>query len=227
MKIFCFPWSGGSSSFFFRYTKVLEEGLEIIPIDPVFDEDISFKQVIDQVADLIFQQSENERIILFGHSMGAVLAFEAAKKMEEKLGTGKIGLVISGMLPPSRERFEKLDSSLNREKAKRYSLELGMAELEMLPDTFLDMVIHKMNNDNLLLKRYESCREESFHGPAAVIYSEQEQKLGEPEEWAEHFSENVEYCRVKGEHFYLVNDFEYVGRVINSIRIKLEERIWI
>lgn len=222
MKLFCYPWSGGNSSLFFKYAELLGDKWTIIPLNPDFNNDTPFRELICCEFENILKQTENEeKIILFGHSMGAVIAFETAKMLADKRPSENIGLVVSGMLPPSIEFFNKLDTSLDREKAQNYSKQLGMDSLDKLPNIFLDAVINKMNTDNLLLQRYESCGKKTFSGYSAVIYSEQELSFGEPSDWAEVFKGDAEYIKVKGKHFYLTEDFKPVSDVLNRIRKKL------
>lgn len=222
MKLFCFPWSGGNSEFYFRYSGILGSDFEIIPISPLFDDETPFSEVIASLKKEILNMTEkDEKFILLGHSMGAVLAYETARALS--MDSRICGVVISGMLPPSAEIFAKLDSELDREKAKKYSAELGMAMLSMLPDRYLDMITEKMNHDNLLLKRYESCCNEKFSMPSAVIYSGQEQEQGDISEWKPLFTGDTEYIMTNGNHFYLINDFSPVKNAVLDIRRKLSE----
>jgi len=175
---------------------MLGNDMEMIPMDSAFDNDTPFREVISSLAESVIQQIQHsERFILFGHSMGAALAYETAKALSERIMPSQIGVVLSGMLPPSRKIFSKLDSELDREKAKKYSFDLGMSTLSMLPDKYLDAVIEKMNSDNLLLKRYESCCDVKLSISATVIYSEQEQALGDITEWAEKFTDDIRPVR--------------------------------
>lgn len=222
MKLFCFPWSGGSSEFYFRYSSILGNDIEIIPINPLFDDETPFREAIASLKEeIISKTKKDEKFILLGHSMGAVLAYEAAKMLCSD--SYKFGAVFSGMLPPSADIFAKLDSELDREKARKYSSELGMNTLSILPDRYLDAVTEKMNHDNLLLKRYESCCDIKLSVPAAVIYSEQEQEQGDISDWEKILAGDTEYIRVKGNHFYLTEDFSAVKNAIINIRHKLSE----
>ena len=224
IKLFCYPWSGGNGALFFKYSKLLGENFDIIPSDMDIDESKSFKENITAAADKVTKKLEkDEMFILFGHSMGAVVAFEIAKLLVRKIDCDRMGLIISGMLPPTRELLGQLDSDLTRESAKSYSSELGMNNLDMLPDAFLDGVISKMNKDNRFLKGYESCENGKIPSPTAVIYSEQELEMGKPEAWAELLSGDVEYITVNGKHFYLTEDIAPVSFAIKSIGEKLQQ----
>ena len=222
IKLFCYPWSGGNGALFFKYSKLLGENFEVVPADIEIDENKSFKENIVIAAEKVIDQLENsDKLILFGHSMGAVVSFEVAKVLADRINSDRMGLVISGMLPPTRELLGQLDSNLTCESAKKYSSELGMGNLDMLPDSFLNAVIEKMNKDNRFLKGYESCGNPKLSSHAAILYSEQELEMGNPEAWSEMFDGNVEYITVTGKHFYLTEDFTPVSDAIKNIEKEL------
>ena len=103
IKLFCYPWSGGNGALFFKYSKLLGENFDIIPSDMDIDESKSFKENITAAADKVTKKLEkDEMFILFGHSMGAVVAFEIAKLLVRKIDCDRMGLIISGMLPPTK-----------------------------------------------------------------------------------------------------------------------------
>lgn len=222
MKLFCFPYSGGSSALFHKYDNVIGENIEIVPVDLDYHEEDSFKDVIKLLAESIYNRlNKEEPFILFGHSMGGVIAYEVDKFLCKLVNPGKIGLVISGMVPPSLNYFNKLDSNITQKKALEYSKQLGMDNLDKLPVEYLEFVIKKMNQDNNLLKRYESYDYIFSDGVGAVIYSEQELNLGEPEDWKDLLPTDTAYYKVKGNHFYLLDNFEFVTNVIHKVAEKL------
>ena len=113
IKLFCYPWSGGNGALFFKYSKLLGENFDIIPSDMDIDESKSFKENITAAADKVTKKLEkDEMFILFGHSMGAVVAFEIAKLLVRKIDCDRMGLIISGMLPPTRELLDSLTAIL-------------------------------------------------------------------------------------------------------------------
>ena len=224
MKLFCFPWSGGNGSFFYRYRKELDEDLELVPMDPVYSEDTPFREVVLALTEKVKESLENgEKFLLFGHSMGACLAYEVGRCLSEQTDRGQFGMVLSGMLPPDRELFAKLDSDGDSKRIAFHQKNLGMETTPKLPELLMEALVKKMNGDLRLLKRYESCSETKPSGPVTVIYSEQEDRKGAPTDWKDRFTGDVKAVHVSGKHFFLIEDFSAVGKEINEIKRRLEE----
>lgn len=77
------------------------------------DESKSFKENITAAADKVTKKLEkDEMFILFGHSMGAVVAFEIAKLLVRKIDCDRMGLIISGMLLPQGNCWDSLTAIL-------------------------------------------------------------------------------------------------------------------
>ena len=81
VSLYCLPFAGGSASYFSDWSDDLGEGIELVPVqlpgrgarltEPPAER---VAAVADVVAGLI--ASASTRPLLFGHSMGAILAFE-------------------------------------------------------------------------------------------------------------------------------------------------------
>ena len=108
MKLFCFPHAGGFSLYYGFLQKY-----EYQNIDRIFLFDYprnsfkfngtptDFKQYTDAAVDYIkANKAKGEPYMLFGHSMGAFIACEAALAMQNDFGDSPAGVIVSGQNPP-------------------------------------------------------------------------------------------------------------------------------
>lgn len=104
--MFCFPFAGGGASAFYHWNDYFQEIITICPIQlPGREERIlekPYKDMKNLIHDLfrLIEPYSGHRIILFGHSMGAKLAYEIAGKLESSKRS-VMRLIVSGSRVPS------------------------------------------------------------------------------------------------------------------------------
>ena len=87
----CLPFAGGGASFFRGWREHAPGGLTVVPIQlPGREErfvEEPYRDAIDAAGQLVEQvvtaSAGHHRIALLGHSLGAVLAFEIARGLEQ------------------------------------------------------------------------------------------------------------------------------------------------
>ncbi|HTU45289.1 MAG TPA: alpha/beta fold hydrolase [Bryobacteraceae bacterium] len=106
MKVFCFPYAGGSAQEFSPWTKYRSEHLELVPVEIPgrgrrFGEEShrSLKTLVPALAREI-QTATDGLFAFFGHSMGALLVFELCRFMRQSGATLPVCLFISGSKAP-------------------------------------------------------------------------------------------------------------------------------
>lgn len=87
-RLICFPHAGGSASFYFPVSRALTPGVDVLAIQYPGRQDRRHEPCIDSIAALADALAEEVRpwcdrpVTFFGHSMGATLAFEVARRLE-------------------------------------------------------------------------------------------------------------------------------------------------
>lgn len=104
MKLFCFPHAGGSSSIYLKWNNVIENTskLEIIPLEYKghgyrMDEDFynDFDEMVgDMLKSVLDKLVLGDPFMIFGHSMGAYVAFKIANLLEKKTDLCKASFLI-------------------------------------------------------------------------------------------------------------------------------------
>lgn len=111
-RLVCFPHAGGSASYFVAVSRSLSPATEVLAIqypgrrerrgEPAIDDlDVLAGRIVDVLAPWA-----DRPLTFFGHSMGATLAFEVARR-REVTNTVLAGLFVSARRAPSRHRDER------------------------------------------------------------------------------------------------------------------------
>lgn len=107
-RIVCFPHAGGSASYFYGLSEALSPESDVLAVQYPGRQDRRAEGCVENFAELAeltyaaLRESEDGRpTVFFGHSMGAVLAFEVARRYQDDTGAPPSWLLASGYPPPS------------------------------------------------------------------------------------------------------------------------------
>lgn len=107
VRLVCFPYSGGSATAFHAWAAALPPGVELIAVQYPGRGDRFAEQLVDDVAEMAGRVvAELLRLpsldqVLFGHSLGALVAYETAMLLRD-MGGEPQRLCASACLPPGR-----------------------------------------------------------------------------------------------------------------------------
>jgi len=106
VKLFCLPFAGGSSVAYRDWGRRLPESVDVIAIEIPGRGQRMMEPLITHLPELVEQiarhiQHELDRpFALFGHSMGATLAFELSHFLNRHYNAAPVGLFLSGRSAP-------------------------------------------------------------------------------------------------------------------------------
>lgn len=86
-RLVCFPYAGGSASYFFPVSAALRPDVEVIAVQYPGRQDRRTEPVITdllELADRLADVLPAGPAVFFGHSMGAVVAYEVARRWERR-----------------------------------------------------------------------------------------------------------------------------------------------
>ncbi|MER5599764.1 alpha/beta fold hydrolase [Streptomyces sp. NPDC002265] len=112
VRLVCLPHAGGSASFYFPMSRSMPDSVEVLCVQYPGRQDRRSEPLLDSVpalADKIYDVLRpwtDRPIALFGHSMGASLAYEITRRLEQEQGVVPAALVASGRRAPSAHRDE-------------------------------------------------------------------------------------------------------------------------
>lgn len=142
-RLLCLPHAGGSAGFFTGLSAALSPAVDVVAVQYPGRQDRRREPAVTSLpllADQVFQALApfgDRPLALFGHSMGATLAFEVAARLESH-GRAVTRLVASGRRAPSRHRDENVhrrdDEGVVQELRRLGGSEPWFSRRPLLPD---------------------------------------------------------------------------------------------
>lgn len=207
----CFPHAGGSASSYFSFSQRLSPDLAVRAVQYPGRQDRRKEPCAHDLLTLARQVFEvlrpvaGARPALFGHSMGAVVAFEVARLLEREAGVAPAHLFVSGRRAPSIHRRETVhlrdDAGLIEEMRH-----LAGTDSQVLADEeILRMALPAIRGDYQAIETYVyrpgpplSCPITSFIGDEDPRVTVEDARA-----WQEHTSGEFDMKIFTGGHFYL------------------------
>ncbi|GAB2792033.1 alpha/beta fold hydrolase [Streptomyces chlorus] len=222
-RLVCFPHAGGSATFYFPVSRALSPSVDVLAIQYPGRQDRHTEPCVDDMAmlaDLVTDELGpwlDRPVALFGHSMGATLAYEVARRLEAA-GTTLLGLFASGRGAPSRQRDERAhlatDDRLLAELRK-----LSGTEARMLDDQELvRMILPAVRSDYRAVETYRHRPGPPLRCPVLALVGDADPKatIDEVRSWAEHTTGPFALRVFPGGHFYLNDQAPAVLAALSS-----------
>jgi medium-chain acyl-[acyl-carrier-protein] hydrolase len=229
-QLFCFPHAGGGPSFFRPWCAVLAPEIAVrrvvLPGRESRLGEPSFRHITELVGPLCaaLEPFLDQPYALFGHSMGAVVAYEVARQFSSPSRQGPACLIVSGRrapgLPSNRPRISGLpDDEFLAEVGRLNGIP---AEVLNEPD-LLDMLLPTLRADYELAETYQPLPGDGLDCPVVAYMStaDPEVQYREVLAWREVTTGEFTMRVFRGDHFYLKG-----GRpdVLNALRQDLRPR---
>lgn len=107
LRLLCFPHAGGSARFFYPWLRELPVAIELLAVQYPGRDDRLDEPVLDRMDLLTDPLTEavaevaDVPLVLFGHSMGASVAFEVARRLDSRSPDLVRHLFVSARPPPT------------------------------------------------------------------------------------------------------------------------------
>ncbi|MEU8119216.1 alpha/beta fold hydrolase [Spirillospora sp. NPDC049024] len=223
LRLVCFPHAGGAAGFFRTWGARLPDGVELYGVQYPGRQDRvrePYAQGIDELTEPVAEVLESMGevpLALFGHSMGAAVAHETARRLESALGRPQAGLIVSGRPAPDRLRPSAVH--LGGEPALLEDLRrLGGTSDEVLDDPAMRaLILPTLAADYRLIETYRPSDTAPVRTPVCACVSDADPEV-DPDEaagWEYHTTGPFQLRVFPGDHFYLVpQEDELVERIL-------------
>ncbi len=222
-RLICFPHAGGSASYFHPVARELSTQLDVLAVQYPGRQERRHEPCIDDIATLADRLVEeiiplaDRPMAFFGHSMGAVVAFEVSRRLLTH-GISPLVLFASGRRAPSCTRHETVhkegDQALLAEVRR-----LGGTDLRMLNDPeVVSMILPSLRGDYKAIMTYRCPPGIKIDAPVIALVGDNDPhvSLDEATRWKEHTSGAFDMQVFRGGHFYLNTHAPAVMRTITE-----------
>ncbi|MCE7996914.1 MAG: thioesterase [Roseivirga sp.] len=226
IKLFCFPYAGGSAMVYHSWKMGLGTEIELRPIElagrgrrineaPYKD----LREAVEDVFAMIQKETQQSPYILFGHSMGAMIAYELAQKIRKEKMPGPLHLFFSGKGALHINRpDEKIYHKFNDAKFKEEVLELGGTPPQFFEHPeLMDLFLPLLKNDFRIAETHRLKTIEAFDQDITVLLGrEDDLNKAECEEWVKHTSQSCHFHYFPGGHFFINDEQENIFKIIRD-----------
>ncbi|MGV9668419.1 thioesterase II family protein [Nocardia niigatensis] len=209
-RLVCFPHAGGSASYFFKWMQALAPEIDVLAVQYPGRQERRTETVVDDIGQLADHIAAEllpwlyRPTSFFGHSMGAILAFEVALRLERS-GTRLTELFVSGRRAPATSRDERTYLAGDAELLDDV-VRLGATDAAALADPEIAaMVLPVIRGDYRAIERYRWTDGTRVRCGITAFTGDDDPKttVAEMAEWRAHTHGEFELREFRGGHFFL------------------------
>ncbi|GAA3675268.1 alpha/beta fold hydrolase [Nonomuraea antimicrobica] len=213
----CLPFAGAGASFFREWQPCAPDGLTVLPVQlPGREERFTEPSCTDaaraaeEACSQVLTRIDGDapRVALFGHSLGAVLAYELAHHLLSGAGITPVRLFVSGSPGPYDGRESKasgLDDEQFLARIREFSgythpaLQLPEMRALLLPMLRADVEMHET---------YKPASDKPVPIPITALRGRDDElvDLAQLEQWAQVTTADFATAQFDGGHMYLADD---------------------
>lgn len=225
MRLFCFPYAGGGASIYRDWLQLLPKEIEVCPVQLPGRENrgleapmCSLPEIVQAVADEIGPLL-NLPFALFGHSMGALLAYETARQLDRKYNKTPLHLFVSGHSAPHLPHSgRKLYSLSDQELIHELRILRGTPEAILQNDELMVLLLPRLRADFQVCETYSFFRDNPIACPITALggIEDHDVSMDNLAAWGELTQKETELQLLSGDHFFLHNEQEVIVQLIKD-----------
>jgi medium-chain acyl-[acyl-carrier-protein] hydrolase len=212
LTLICFPYAGGGASVYRGWPGPLRPDVDVVAAALPGREARFSERPIAQLRPLVEQMTREllprmgAPYALFGHSMGALLAFEVAREMRRRGGPAPTCLIASGHraphLPDRDPPIHALPDEEFVEELRDYG---GTPEQVLAEPELMELLIPLLRADFSVCETYQHQEEAPLDCPLWALGGTDDERVtqDELEAWCAHTRGEFRAVHMPGGHFFL------------------------
>ncbi|BBB02237.1 putative thioesterase [Actinacidiphila reveromycinica] len=227
-RLVCLPHAGGSAPYFRPVSLALGKEFDVVAVqypgrqDRRSEPPITEMSVLaDRVAEILAAEDDLP-LTLFGHSLGAILAFEVARRLEAG-GRPPARIVASGRRGPSTHRDEALHRLDDAGLIAELRAGEGTVSVLLEDEELMRAALPALRADYQVAELYGCDPSVTVSSPITVLTGDNDPKttLDEARTWEAHTTGGFEFEVYPGGHFFLS---QHIAPIIALLRGHLSGR---
>ncbi|MGC0335303.1 thioesterase II family protein [Streptomyces sp. SLBN-8D4] len=226
-KLVCLPYAGAGASFYRPWAALAGGALEIVALqlpgrerlideEPYRDAHRAVDGLLAQLRDRL--GGEGGRVALFGHSLGAVLAYELAHRLVAEPGVEVAHLFVSGAPEPDHSRARRATGLSDEDFLARVGELAGYSHPALDDPEMRELLLPTLRADVEMHESYVRSTRLPLDVPLTVVRGEEDDLVGfeAAASWSKVSSRDFDHVEVPGGHMYLTEAAPELVRVIVS-----------
>lgn len=230
MRLFCLPHAGGCASSYRSWLPLLPPEVELCAIqlpgresrlsEPPFE---CLDPLIQELAQAI-RPYDDAPFAVFGHSLGALLAFELARQFRREQRPRPLKLYVSGrtapQIPDKHQPIHDLPDSEFLEKLRRYN---GTPEEVLHNPEIMELLLPALRSDFAVHESYKYKEEAPLECPIASFGGAQDPHTNRNQlnAWQIQTLNPLSTHVLPGDHFFIQTERTVLVQIITSDMIHL------
>jgi medium-chain acyl-[acyl-carrier-protein] hydrolase len=212
LRLFCFPYAGGGASIYRAFPEGLPAHVEVAAVQlpgregrlreaPMTD----LATLVPKIADGLAPHLGTLPFAFFGHSMGAVLAFELARELRRRGAPGPVHLVASACPAPHLPDEDATHTLPDAELTERLRELGGMSPEVLAHRELMEMILPIFRADAAITETYAHTEEAPLDTPITAIGGLDDAKATRDDvaAWRQHTRAGFAVAMLPGGHFFL------------------------
>jgi surfactin synthase thioesterase subunit len=230
IPLVCLPFAGAGASFFYPWNEKAGKEIEIVAIQLPGREwrvDEEPYRDVNTAVDELFPEIAGELgagpVMFFGHSLGAVLAYELAHRFSAAPGFYVSRLIVSGSPGPWTRRARRATGLPDGDFLGRVS-EFAQYDAETMENPEVrELVLPTLRADVEMHEEYVSGRSAPLPAPITSLRGRDDQLVTAQHaaEWARATSREFKLTELPGSHMYLTQGADEILRVAQDTALQL------
>jgi medium-chain acyl-[acyl-carrier-protein] hydrolase len=232
-RLFCLPYAGGGTTIFHAWPDRLPNAVEVCPIALPGRENRIREKAFDRLPPLVEALAAaihpylDKPFALFGHSMGALIAFELTRYLRERRYPMPYQLVVSAARAPHcRSSTAKIHVLPDHEFTQQLRLLRGTSEAVLQNEELMQLLLPVLRADFAICEEYVYNADAPLDCPITVYAGRDDQEIGSDllHAWSEQTRGIFRLRMFPGDHFYLLTAREKLLRAIgDDLRVSLPD----
>jgi medium-chain acyl-[acyl-carrier-protein] hydrolase len=212
LRLFCFPYAGGNASIYRGWAKLLPEFVELCPVQLPGRDRLLHLPAMTSCETLVPPLFEalapylDKPFAFFGHSMGAIIAFELSRQLRRESGPQPVHLFASGsaapQLPQRHARTYDLPEREFIEELRRLN---GTPKEVLEHPELMELLLPTLRADFQVSQAYVYTEERPLDCPLTAFGGIQDAQIPREDilSWGEQTSAAFVARMLPGDHFFL------------------------